>query len=626
MIVEGAGVALSVRRGRSDAVSVTATLTQASVVEWGILGARTPARIVGELARRARVVEPSLGCADLERILLDDPTLASVLLDWPDGAVRLISRMRFFGTLVGRLGYGRALLLRSTVGDLPTVETLILEADTSLGVAALAAATRAAEFSHDDVVVRLADGAFGILPVAELFAELALARSFSALHDPLTGLPNRAFLLARLAQVQARLPSDAHGLAVLFVDVDDFKSVNDSYGHESGDALLIAVGVRLRATLRPGDFLARLGGDEFVIVLEGVSGEQEAASIAIRVIRAFPGEGSPVGHRIGVSVGVAVAAEAKTAEALLDNADGAMYAAKRKGGGAYSLYSPELERRAHARQTLCDELRRAVEEQQFTVFYQPIVELDGLRMVSIEALVRWQHPSRGTLSPAEFIPIAEEIGLLEAIDRWVLGQALRQVGAWRLAYPELQGLTASVNVSPLELARPGFPERVLRALADASLPPTALTLEITEGVFVERDGAASQACCELARCGVRLALDDFGTGYSSLAYLQRLPIDCLKIDREFVSAPRPTDGLLQGILELARGMGLATIAEGIETAQQLARLREGGCVMGQGYLFSRPVPPAAIPALLDHGSIVPAHGEARAQEPGIAGGASSTMR
>lgn len=580
------------------------TVTQPSIVdivEWDNLGGGLPAQSIGELVQRARVVQPSLACLDLERIFLDDPALTSVLVDWPDTDARLISRARFFTTLIGRLGYGRVLLARSALSDLAAVETLMLEADTLLGVAAAAAARRAGECRQDDVVVRFADGALGTLPVAELFAELALARSFLALHDPLTGLPNRAFFLGRLAHVQAREPSTARGLAVLLVDVDDFKSVNDSDGHDSGDALLVAIGARMRATLRPGDFLARFGGDEFVILLEGISGEQAAVSAAMRIVQAFTGD--PAGHHVGVSVGVAVAAEAKTAEALVDNADSAMYAAKRKGKGAYALYSPELDRRARARHTLRAELRRAVEEQQFTVLYQPIVELDGLRMVSIEALVRWQHPTRGILAPAEFIPTAEEMGLVYAIDGWVLGQALRQVSAWRLANPEWRELMASVNVSPLELARPGFLDRVLRALADASLPPTALTLEITEGVFVE-DGAASLSCCELAQRGVRLAIDDFGTAYSSLAYLQRLPIDCLKIDREFVSSARATDGLLEGILELARGMGVATIAEGIETAQQLARLRDSGCPMGQGYLFSRPVPPAGIPALLDHGRLV----------------------
>jgi len=583
------------------------TVTKPSIVdivEWDNLGGRLPAQSIGELVQSARVVEPSLDCMDLERIFLEDPALTSVLVDWPDTDVRLISRARFFTTLIGRLGYGRVLLARSALSDLAAVETLILQADTSLGVAAAAAATRAGECRQDDVVVRFADGALGTLLVAELFSELALARSFLALHDPLTGLPNRAFFLGRLAHVQAREPSTARELAVLLVDVDDLKSVNDRDGHESGDALLVAIGARMRATLRPGDFLARFGGDEFVILLDGISGESDAVSAAMRIVEAFAGDWSPAGHSSGVSVGAAVAAEAKTPEALVDNADSAMYAAKRKGKSAHALYSSELDRRAHARYTLLAELRRAVEEQQFTVLYQPIVELDGLRMVSIEALVRWQHPTRGFLAPAEFIPAAEEMGLVDAVDSWVLGQALRQVSAWRLANPELRELTASVNVSPLELARPGFLDRVLRALADASLPPTALTLEITEGVFVE-DGAASLTCCELARRGVRLAIDDFGTGYSSLAYLQRLPIDCLKIDREFVSAARPTRGLLEGILELARGMGVATIAEGIETAQQLARLRDSGCVMGQGYLLSRPVPPAGIPPVLDHGTLLP---------------------
>jgi diguanylate cyclase (GGDEF)-like protein len=583
-------------------MTVTKAVGVADIVEWDNLGGRLPAQSVGELSHPARVVEPSLACMDLERVFLDDPALGSVLVDARGAGVRLISRTRFFATLIGRLGYGRALLVRRELADLPPVETLILEADTSLGGAAAAAATRAAECRFDDVVVRLADGALGTVSVANLFAELALARSFSALHDPLTGLPNRAFFLTRLAHIQAGESSTERQIAVLFVDVDDFKAVNDKQGHGAGDALLIAVGHRLRATLRAGSFLARFAGDEFAILLDGVNGEPDAVSAASRIVQAFAGDWSPAGHRIGVSVGVAMPTEATEVEALIDNADSAMYRAKRAGKATYALHSPELARAVQARVTLRDELRRAVEEQQFTVLYQPIVELDGLRMVSVEALVRWQHPSRGTVAPSDFIPAAEEMGLIVAIDAWVLDQALHQVSAWRLAYPELRELVVSVNVSSLELKRAGFLDRILRALADASLPLSALMLEITEGVLVEH--AASQTCYELARYGMRLGIDDFGTGFSSLAYLQRLPIDCMKIDREFLSGEQHTDGLLEAIIKLGQGMGVATIAEGIESSSQLARLRDCGCPMGQGHLFSRPVSPAAIPALLDHGRLV----------------------
>ncbi len=578
------------------------TVTE-SIVEWDDLGGRVPVRSVGELARRVVLVEASLGCAALERMFLDDLALSSVLLDGPVAGVRLVGRDRFFTTLIGQLGYGRMLLTRSSLADLPAVATLVVDADTLLGVAAAVAATRAPECRHDDVVVRFADGAFGTLAVADLFAELALARSFLALHDPLTGLPNRAFFLARLAHVLARAQPAAFAITVLFIDLDDFKSVNDSVGHEAGDALLIAVAERLRATLRAGDFLARLAGDEFVVLLEGIGEQSDALRAAKRSVQAFTGDWNPAGRSIGVSVGAAMAADGQTAEALLDSADFAMYAAKRGGKGGHALYSPELDRRIRERQTLHAELRRAVDEQQFTVVYQPIVELEGLRMVSIEALVRWQHPSRGTVAPSDFIPAAEEMGLVDAIDSWVLDQALRQVSAWRTAYPELRDLMASVNVSPLDLARPGFLDRVLRALTDASLPTSALTLEITEGVFVAPQDAASQTCCELARRGVRLAIDDFGTGFSSLAYLQRLPIDCLKIDREFVSGTQAAHSLLEAIVALGRAIGVATLAEGIETADQLARLRHSGCLMGQGYLFSPPVPPTHIPALLDHGRL-----------------------
>lgn len=578
-------------------------IIQASIVEWDNLGARLPAQSIGELGQPARVIAPSFACSELDRVFLDDLALTSVVLERPDATVWLVSRARFFTMLVGPLGYGRVLLFRRAIGDLPAAETLVLEADTQLGVAAAAAVMRAPEYRQDDVLVRSADGALSTVPVAELFAELALARSFLALHDPLTGLPNRAFFLSQLAHLQARAPSAAQGLAVLFVDVDDFKSVNDSLGHESGDALLVAIGDRLRATLCPGDLLARFGGDEFVVLLDGVSGDPEAVSAARRIAQAFAGEWSPAGQSVSVSVGAAVAAKGETAAALVESADVAMYAAKRDGRGRHAMYSPELAHCTPASRTLRAELQRAVEEQQFTVFYQPIVELDSLRMVSIEALMRWRHPTRGLVAAAEFIQVAEEMGLLRTIDRWVLGQALGQVSAWRRTYPEMSDLMVSVNVSAVELARPEFLGRLLRALDDASVPASALTMEITERVFIRKDDAAAETCSELARRGVRLAIDDFGSGFSSLVYLQHLPIDCLKIDRQFVAATGPTDGLLVGIVELGRGMGMATIAEGIETDDQLARVRDSGCLMGQGYLFSRPIPPGDVPALLDQGRL-----------------------
>jgi diguanylate cyclase (GGDEF)-like protein/PAS domain S-box-containing protein len=437
-----------------------------------------------------------------------------------------------------------------------------------------------------------------------------------ALNDPLTGLANRALFADRLEHALAHGQRPGVTVAILVIDLDGFKDINDSLGHDAGDDLLMIAGMRLQGHARPGDTVARLGGDEFGVLLEDI-----AADEAVRSAEALlEGLATPIVLRDRdltptASIGIAIAA-GEDAETLLRNADTAMYAAKRQGKGRYALFEPAMHATVIERLDLAADLSRAVEKGQLHLCYEPQISLASGRICCLEALVRWRHPARGEVSPGEFIPLAEDTGMILAIGRWVLREACRQVKAWQERWPAPAPLTIAVNLSARQLQHPGIVDEVRAALAAAGLDPQSLVLEITETAIMEHLDAAITLLTELRRLGVRLALDDFGTGYSSLSYLQRLPVDILKIDRSFVAGvARSTEdsALARGILTLGQTLGLETVAEGIETAEQLAALRALGCQLGQGYLFARPLGPAAVDALLErhhpgvHADTTPAH-------------------
>ena len=415
-----------------------------------------------------------------------------------------------------------------------------------------------------------------------------------ALHDPLTGLPNRALFLDRLQHALARARRPGTSLAVFFCDVDDFKDVNDSLGHDAGDELLIALPPRLREGLRAGDTVARFGGDEFVILCEGLDSEGEAIRIAERIGAAFalPFELEGRLHHLSVSVGVVFArGGAATATEVLRDADAAMYRAKARGKGGFELFDAQMRASLVARLQTEADLRRALQERELRLHWQPVAALgtsaDADAFVGAEALVRWQHAERGLLAPAAFVPVAEDSGLIAPLGAWVLEEACRQAVAWGGAR------VVSVNLSPRQLSHSDVPALLERAFEETGVDPGLLELEITENVLMEQSAGALSTLRRLKAMGVRLVLDDFGTGWSSLAYLKRFPLDGLKIDREFVAglgSSAEDTAIVAAVLSMAAALELAVVAEGVETDAQLSWLRARGCGCAQGYLLGRPAP------------------------------------
>ncbi|MCA1831670.1 MAG: EAL domain-containing protein [Actinobacteria bacterium] len=424
-----------------------------------------------------------------------------------------------------------------------------------------------------------------------------------AFHDSLTGLANRELFTNRVEHAAARGSRSTTPIAVLFLDLDDFKTINDSLGHACGDELLGAFASRLQTCLRPGDTAARLGGDEFAILLEGISGTRDAVTVAERV-RAdlevpFTLQGKEVS--VGTSIGIALSTPGRgTASDLLRNADVAMYAAKNLGKNRYEIFQPSMHAAALERLELKEDLQRAIERHELILHYQPIVELATGHITGVEALVRWKHPRRGLVSPADFIPLAEETGLIHPIGRWVLSEACRQTRLWQARFPRVQPLAVNVNVSAKQLQAETLTDDVRAALQQSGLAPRSLTVEITESVLLDRD-VAMRRLAELRKIGVRVAIDDFGTGYSSLSYLNRFPIDILKVDQSFVRHVGNSPGeeiLATAVIDLTHTLGLEAVAEGIEERAQGDRLQELGCRYGQGFWYSRPLAAGDIDELL----------------------------
>jgi diguanylate cyclase (GGDEF)-like protein/PAS domain S-box-containing protein len=434
--------------------------------------------------------------------------------------------------------------------------------------------------------------------------ELRLAEDdirYQALHDSLTGLPNRTQVLDHLEQ--ARTLSGKR-VAVLLLDLDRFKLVNDSFGHAAGDALLVEIAPRLREALRPGDIIGRLGGDEFVVLLEDVAEEQVAVDVAERIVaalrRPFLLEG--IEHFVTVSIGIALAGGERTvAGALIRDADAALYRAKDRGRGRYEVFDRAMRIRTLERLSLENDLRRALEGEQLRVHYQPLVALRDRTIVGLEALVQWEHPKRGLVGPLEFIPVAEESGLIGPIGEWVLHEACRQACEWHAASPDAAPLAVAVNLSVRQITQRDLSGMVARTLRDTGLGPQSLCLEITESVILDDSDAANQALRALLALGVRMVLDDFGTGYSSLGYLTRLPIDGLKIDRSFVKrlgVSERSTAIVTAIVRMAAALSMEVTAEGVETARQIEELQRLGCHYAQGFHFAHPLPAAEIAEVL----------------------------
>jgi diguanylate cyclase (GGDEF)-like protein len=432
----------------------------------------------------------------------------------------------------------------------------------------------------------------------------ALEMAHQALHDALTGLPNRLLVAERLEQALERSARSGAEVAVLFVDLDRFKLINDSRGHAAGDELLVTVAERLRRVVRPDDVVARFGGDEFVIVCEDRAAAFEASLLAEQILTTLR-EPVLVGGQevfLSASVGIAVADASGSPSSLLRDADAAMYRAKDKGRDRSEFFDATMQTEATEHLEIQSALHRAVERDELRVYYQPVVELETGTVTGVEALVRWQHPQHGLVSPASFIPLAEETGLIVPIGGWVLGEAAAQLAQWRKEHWG-RSLTVSVNLSARQLRQPELIPGLMATLLATGMDPGALCLELTETTFMEDAGSHRDTLADIRALGLGLAIDDFGTGYSSLTYLKRFPVTVVKVDQAFVKGLGENvadTAIVKSVIDLAHALGLVVVAEGVETAEQVAHLRALGCDMGQGYFFARPQPAEDLELTICH--------------------------
>jgi diguanylate cyclase (GGDEF)-like protein len=455
------------------------------------------------------------------------------------------------------------------------------------------------EYTQRDrqVLIALAEHASLALNHARALEEVV----HEAFHDSLTELPNRTLLLDRTTHALARAERSGVPVGMLVIDLDDFKTVNDSLGHSAGDALLVQVGTRLAGRLRPSDTIARLGGDEFAVLLDEVADPRDAAAAAERVMEGLAEPLIVADREVFVNASIGIALGTSDAETLLRDADLAMYRAKADGKARYQAYEPRMHTEIVERLELEVDLKRAITQGELALAYQPVFSLRTGAIAGLEALVRWRHPVRGMVPPGRFIPLAESSGRINDLGRWVLAAACHQGALWRAKYPALPGLQVGVNVSAAQLHDPELIDDVASALETARLEPDGLTLEITETALMEDLSAASRRLSELKDLGIEIAVDDFGTGHSSLRYLQRLPLDNLKIAKPFVDeidAPEPKPPILRAVLDLADVFNLRAVAEGIERPEQGSRLLELGCELGQGHYLSKPLPASEADQLI----------------------------
>jgi diguanylate cyclase (GGDEF)-like protein len=436
---------------------------------------------------------------------------------------------------------------------------------------------------------------------------MAAEAAHLAAHDFLTGLPNRMLLNDRIGQAIAAAPRNLKSVAVLFIDLDGFKHINDSLGHSIGDKLLQSVAKRLVRCVRGSDTVSRQGGDEFVVLLSDVDEPGDVTIMVKRILRTIAEPHSIIPHDLHITASIGVSdypGDGADAETLIKNADTAMYQAKDDGRQGFRFFKPIMNVRAVERQSIEESLRRALERGEFALHYQPKIDLRTGQISGAEALIRWTHPTRGPISPMQFVSVAEECGLIVPIGAWVLREACRQARSWLDAGLPLKGI--AVNVSAVEFHGEKLLERIFGTLAETGLDPKHLELELTESVLMKNAESAAFTLDRLREKGVRLAIDDFGTGYSSLSYLRKFPIDSLKIDQSFVrhitTSPEETS-LVTAVISMGRSLNLRVIAEGVQTREELIFLQERQCDEAQGFYFSEPLPPAQFVRLFEHNAL-----------------------
>lgn|GEM_PF-4455427 len=590
------------------------------VMEWvGDAAGGTAGGMLGDLAGPAVLVAPSVVAGEVDELFRREDALRCVVIEGPDGPV-LVDRSWFEVMITGRMGYGRLLHARTPVLDMVTEATLVLAFNCTVAAAASAViARRAPGTAANAVVVLWPDGSLGIVHVSSLFERLARQYAYQSWHDPLTRLPNRRYLMDQIQLMDAQRNIDGHDshAVLFFVDLDRFKDVNDQLGHAAGDQVLAQFAGRLLSASRADDVVVRLGGDEFAILTASSLTMAQSGAFAARlvmeaaapfVVELADAAGTLAEHlvTIGASVGIARSDPAQprilvtSLEVLVKQADIAMYRAKEHGRGRAAHYDPQMRtglesaKATKGRRTMERALRSAIEKGALTVHYQPVVDLPSGRVLGVEALVRWQDPVLGNVPPDQFIPLAEETGLILDLGEWVLRMACHQAA---ITSNEVDpDLSVAVNVSPLQLVQPGFVALVMSALADSGLPARRLCLEVTETAAITDMKATSRRLRELRDHGVQIALDDFGTGHSSLTMLRTLPLTIVKIDRSFVVnvARSAKDAVLvRMVIETAHTLGLQVCAEGIENADQAQQLVAMGCDTAQGWYFGMPEPPSA---------------------------------